>query len=209
MHDTSSPDSTSRFPSAISILMALILVVTLLTWIVPTGVYERVANDAIGKDVPVPGTYQLVESTPQSIFDALKAPIAGFYDPISYSANSIDVALFILVIGGFLGIVNATGAIETGIRSLVKRLSGREIWMIPILLGLFALGGSTYGMTEEALAFCPILIPVMVRAGYDALTGVALVLVGTGLGVAGSTINPFATVIASNAASVSFMDGFS
>lgn len=208
MVDRFKEDNTDKFPSAISILLVLIAIMSVLTWIVPSGSYERVFNETLGKNVPVPGTYQLVDATPQSIFDALKAPIVGFYEPIAYTANAIDVALFILVIGGFLGVVNATNAIETGIFSLMRRLVGREIWMIPILLGLFAIGGSTYGMTEEALAFCPILIPVMVRAGYDAITGVALVLIGTGLGVAGSTINPFATVIASNAASISFTEGF-
>ena len=109
----------------------------------------------------------------------------------------MDVALFILFLGGFLGVVNATGAIDTGIRSAMQRLEGREIWMIPILMTLFALGGTTYGMAEETLAFYVILIPIIIAAGYDAVTGVAVILIGSGIGVLGSTINPFATVIAS------------
>ncbi|CAN0602976.1 unnamed protein product, partial [Ectocarpus sp. 12 AP-2014] len=132
---------------------------------------------------------------------------AGFYDPDSYAANAIDVALFVLFLGGFLGVMNATGAIDTGIRSAMHRLEGREIWMIPILMTLFALGGTTYGMAEETLAFYAILIPVIISAGYDAVTGVAIILVGAGIGVLGSTINPFATVIAANAANIPFTDG--
>lgn len=135
------------------------------------------------------------------------APTSGFYNPDSYVANAIDVALFVLFLGGFLGVMNATGAIDTGIRSAMRRLEGRELWMIPILMTLFAFGGTTYGMAEETLAFYAILIPVIISAGYDAVTGVAIVMVGAGIGVLGSTINPFATVIAANAASIPFTDG--
>lgn len=135
------------------------------------------------------------------------APTAGFYDPDSYVANAIDVAMFILFLGGFLGVMNATGAIDTGIRSAMRHLKGHEIWMIPILMVLFAIGGTTYGMAEETLAFYAILIPVILAAGYDAVTGVAIILIGAGIGVLGSTINPFATVIAANAAGIPFTDG--
>ena len=117
------------------------------------------------------------------------------------------MALFVLFLGGFLGVMNATGAIDTGIRSAMRRLQGRELWMIPILMTLFAFGGTTYGMAEETLAFYAILIPVIISAGYDAVTGVAIVMIGAGIGVLGSTINPFATVIAANAASIPFTDG--
>jgi uncharacterized ion transporter superfamily protein YfcC len=201
------PKLDDRFPSAFTILFALIVIVAGLTWIVPAGRYERVANEALGKDTPVPGTYQTVPSEPQGILDALRAPIAGFYDPATYAANAIDVSLFVLVIGGFLGVVNRTGAINTGITAAMNRMVGREKWMIPILMALFAAGGTTYGMAEETLAFYAILIPVMIAAGYDAVTGVAIILIGAGIGVLGSTINPFATTIASNAAGIPFTDG--
>jgi uncharacterized ion transporter superfamily protein YfcC len=212
---TSSPDPhpdddailESRFPTAYSILFVLIILVAALTWIIPAGQYERVADEAVGRSVAVAGTYAEVPSNPQGIIDVLLAPTAGFYDPDSYAANAIDVALFVLFLGGFLGVVNATGAIDTGIRAAMTKMKGREIWMIPILMTLFALGGTTYGMAEETLAFYAILIPVMIAAGYDAVTGVAVILIGAGIGVLGSTINPFATVIASDAAGIPFTDG--
>ena len=200
-------DLSSRFPTAYSILFLLIILVAGLTWIIPAGQYERVMNDEIGREVAMPGTYEVVEASPQGIVEILMAPTAGFYDPDSYAANAIDVALFVLFLGGFLGVVNATGAIDTGIRSAMHRLEGREIWMIPILMVLFALGGTTYGMAEETLAFYAILIPIIIAAGYDSVTGVAIILIGAGIGVLGSTINPFATVIASNAAGIPFTDG--
>ncbi|SFO18562.1 Uncharacterized membrane protein YfcC, ion transporter superfamily [Roseovarius lutimaris] len=210
--DTQAPpnpeeQTSSRFPTAYTILFLLIILVAALTWIIPAGRYDRVMNDTVGKEIAVAGSYQEVDPNPQGFFDVMLAPGAGFYDPDSYAANAIDVALFVLFLGGFLGIVNATGAIDTGIRTVMHRLEGHEIWMIPIMMSLFALGGTTYGMAEETLAFYAILIPVMIAAGYDAVTGVAIILIGAGIGVLGSTINPFATVIAANAAGIPFTDG--
>lgn len=196
-----------RFPTAYTILFGLIVLVAGLTWIIPAGRFDRVENEAVGREIAVAGTYKTVEANPQGILDVLMAPVAGFYDPDSYAANAIDVALFVILLGGFLGVVNATGAIDTGIRRAMAKLKGREIWMIPILMSLFALGGTTYGMAEETLAFYGLLVPVMIAAGYDAVTGAAIILLGAGIGTLGSTINPFATVIASNAAGVAFTDG--
>ena len=143
------PPKGWRFPNAFTILIVLIIAVAALTWIIPSGQYTRVPSEALGKDVPVAGTYALTPGNPQGIVDVILAPIAGFYDPDSYAANAIDVALFVLIIGGFIGVVTATGAIDAGIRRAMVRLKGREMWMIPILMALFALGGTTYGMAEE------------------------------------------------------------
>jgi len=197
----------SRFPTAYTILFLLIIILAGLTWIIPAGKYDRVMNESVGREIAVAGTYKSVEANPQNFVDIMLAPTAGFYNPDSYAANAIDVALFVLFLGGFLGVVNATGSIDVGIKSAMRRMKGREIWMIPILMSLFALGGTTYGMAEETLAFYALLIPVMMVAGFDALTGVAIILIGAGIGTLGSTINPFATVIASNAAGIAFTDG--
>ena len=178
-----------------------------LTWIIPAGQYERALNPTLGQEAPVPGTYTVVEQSPQGFTDVLMAPIAGLYNPATGMANAVDVAVFVLVIGGFLAVVTKTGAIDAGIGWLLKKLEGREIWMIPILMAAFAAGGTSYGMAEESLAFYAIVLPVMIRAGYDALTGVAVIMLGAGIGTLGSTFNAFATVIASNAAGVPFTDG--
>ncbi len=196
-----------RFPSAFTILFVLIVLVAALTWIIPAGNYARVPSEALGKDVPVAGSYAPTDANPQGFFDVILAPIAGFYDPVGYTANAIDVSLFVLIIGGFIGVVTATGAVDAGIARAMVRLKGRENWMIPFLMALFALGGTTYGMAEETLAFYVLLIPVMIAAKYDALTAVAVILLGAGVGVLGSTINAFSTVIASDAAGVTFADG--
>jgi uncharacterized ion transporter superfamily protein YfcC len=206
----------SRFtlPSAYTILFILIVVAAIATWVIPAGTYELDADGA-----PLPGTYSEVEQKPSRILvDSVTAPINGLYGIEDETGNinyynsgslfgAIDVALFIIVIGGFLGVTMKTGAIQAGIGSLVRRLEGRERLMIPALMAVFALGGTTYGMAEESLAFYALVITVLIAAGYDALTGAAVVLLGCGIGTLGSTINPFATGIASEFAGVSISDG--
>jgi uncharacterized ion transporter superfamily protein YfcC len=196
-----------RFPTAYTILFGLIVLVAGLTWVVPAGQYDMVENDQLGKMIPVAGSYHEVEANPQGLTDIFMAPVAGFYDPGSYEASAIDVALFVLFIGGFLGVVAKTGAIDAGINRVTGKLKGREIWMIPILMTLFAVGGTVYGMAEETLAFYALIIPVIIAAGYDSLTAVAVIMLGAGIGTLGSTINPFATVIASDAAGIPFTEG--
>lgn len=204
---TSSAKPSFRFPTAYTILFVLIALVAAATWIIPAGQYDRVLNPELGREVPVPGTYKPVEPAPQGIVDVFIAPIAGFYDPDAETARAIDVALFVLIIGGFLGVVTRTGAIDAAIARAMVKLRGRENWMIPILMAFFAAGGTTYGMAEESLAFYGLLIPVMLAARYDSVVAVATILLGAGIGVLGSTINPFATVIAANAAGIPFTDG--
>ncbi len=204
--DTAAPRRL-RVPTAFTILFGLIVLMAALTWIVPAGQYERVVNPALERELPVAGTYAQTEANPQGIVDVIMAPIRGFYDPATNAANAIDVALFVLVIGGFIGVVTATGAINAGIERAMVALNGREKWMIPFLMALFAFGGTTYGMAEETLAFYMLLIPIMIAARYDAVTAVAIILLGAGVGVLGSTVNAFATVIASDAAGVPFTQG--
>lgn len=198
---------TFKFPSAYTILFILIAVVAGLSWIIPAGEYNMAMNAGLGKEVPVSGTYHAVAGNPQGIIDIFLAPIDGLYNHVTGQAGAIDVALFILIIGGFLGVVTKTGAIDAGIERVTYRLRGKEEWMIPILMALFAAGGTIYGMAEESLPFYTLLVPVMMAARFDPLVAAATVLLGAGIGTLGSTINPFATVIAANAAGIPFTSG--
>lgn len=196
-----------KFPTAYTILFSLIVIMAALTWVIPAGQYDLVHSAELGKDIPVAGTFHYIESNRQGIVDILMAPINGFYDHTTGQANAVDVAVFVLIIGAFIAVATKSGAIDAGIARSIAKLEGREKWIIPIIMGLLAVGGTTYGMAEETLAFYAIVIPVMIATGYDALTGVAIVMVGAGIGVLGSTINPFSTVIAANAAGINFIDG--
>jgi len=184
-----------KMPTAYSILFTIIIIVAILTWIVPAGQY---AYTETGE--PIAGTYTRTIPNGQGIKDVLLAPFQGLYD-------AIDIALFILMVGGFLGVVMKTGAISAGISGVIAKLHGREKYMIPILMTVFALGGTTFGMAEETIAFYPLLLPVFIAAGYDAVTAVSVILLGAGAGVLGSTVNPFATGIASGFAGISLGDG--
>lgn len=184
-----------RMPTAYTILFILLILVAASTWLIPAGSYAHGEDGA-----PAAGTYHQVEQQPQGPGDVILASFEGFYD-------AVDVALFILMVGGFLGVVMKTGAIDAGVSRVVGALGGKEILLIPVLMILFSLGGTSFGMWEETMAFYPLLIPVFISAGYDALVGIAVVLLGSGAGVLASTVNPFATGIASGFAGVSLGDG--
>jgi len=186
--------SKFQMPTAYTILFLLIIIVAISTWFIPSGAYEYVDG------VPTAGTYHAVEQNPQGIGAVLKAAFSGFYD-------AVDVCVFILMVGGFLGVVMKTGAIDAGVSNVIQLLGGREKWLIPILMLLFGLGGTTYGMWEETMAFYPLLIPVFLAAGYDAVVGISVILLGAGAGVIASTVNPFATGIAAGFAGVSLGEG--
>ena len=127
-----------------------------------------------------------------SFAQTLMAPVLGF-------ADAIDICLFVLVLGAFLKVVNKTEAIEDGIEVLVRKLKGRELLLIPVLMFIFSIGGTTYGMLEETVGFYAILAVAMVAAGMDTIVSSAVVLLGAGSGVLGSTVNPFAVGVAVDA----------
>jgi len=181
-------------PTAYTILFLLIILVAVATWFIPAGSYVYVDG------VPQTGTYHPVAPAPQGAGAVLTAAFKGFFD-------AVDVCLFILAVGGFLSVVMKTGAVDAGVGSVIRRLGGREKWLIPILMLLFGLGGTTFGMWEETMAFYPLLLPVFLAAGYDAVVGIAVILLGAGAGVLASTVNPFATGIAAGFAGVSLGEG--
>ena len=185
-----------RMPTAYTILIILLILVAAATWLIPAGAYDREGKE----QTPVAGSYHQVEQQPQGAGDVILASFQGFYD-------AVDVALFILMVGGFLGVVMKTGAIDAGVSNVIRLLGGKEVFLIPVLMILFSLGGTSFGMWEETMAFYPLLIPVFIAAGYDALVGISVVLLGRGTGVLASTVNPFATGIASGFAGVSLGDG--
>ena len=121
---------------------------------------------------------------PASLADFVMAPITGLND-------AIDIAIFVLLIGGFLGVTTKTGALDAGIGNVVAKLKGKELILIPVLMFLFSLGGTSFGMAEETIAFTALVTTTMIIAGFDPLVSVATLILGAGCGVLGSTVNPF------------------
>ena len=172
-----------RSLSTFAILIVVLLLVSAATWLASGQTYTDAET---GEQVAVVGA---------SLSDILMAPIGGWHD-------AGDVIGFVFCLGAFLSILNATGALETGIHVLVKKLHGKELALVWILMFLFSVGGTTYGMGEETVGFYILLAATMMAAGFDPLVGAATVLLGAGSGVLGSTINPFATGAAVAAAGV-------
>ena len=152
-------------PSSFTILLALLAIVAVITVIV---------SGTSGGEV-----------TAARLSDFCTAPILGF-------ADALPVCLFVMILGGFLGMMTETGALDNGIAVLVQKLKGNEIMLIPVLMLIFSLGGTTYGMCEETVPFYALLAATMMAAGFDPMVGAATVLLGAGCGCLGSTVNPFA-----------------
>lgn len=185
-----------KLPTSFTTLMIITFAIAILTFIIPAGQYSYEEDGT----TPIAGTYQPVESNPQGVWDVFAAPIHGFF-------NAIDIVIFVLVLGGCLGIVFETKAIDAGLSKVIIKLKGKERLMIPILMIICAIGGATYGMAEETIAFYPIIVPILLLAGYDVVTAVMVIFLGAGIGVAGGITNPFSVGIASNLAGLSIGDG--
>ena len=159
--------------SAFSIILVLIVLLGVLTHFLPTA--EFIDNQIVNGSGVVKAT----------LANILMSPVEGF-------ADAIDVCIFVFILGGFLNIIQKTGALETGVKVLVQKLKGKELILIPILMFVFSVGGTTYGMLEETVGFYALLAATMVAAGMDTIVASAVVLLGAGTGVLGSTVNPFA-----------------
>jgi uncharacterized ion transporter superfamily protein YfcC len=122
-------------------------------------------------------------------------------------AGAVQVFFFVLAIGAFITVTIKTGALDAGIGRITNRFRKRGLLLIVILAVIFSLGGTTYGMAEETLGFYAIILPVIIALGYDRLVGVGIIMVGAGVGTLASTVNPFATGVASDAAGVALGDG--
>lgn len=161
---------------------------------------DKFTDGSIYKPVAIPGTYEEIESNPQGIFDVILAPVEGVYE-------TVDIMLFVLIIGGIIGLLNSSGAFDAGFAALSRATKGREFILIIVVTFLIAMGGTSFGLAEETIALYPILVPVFMLAGYDALVCIAALYMGSSIGTMFSTVNPFSSVIASNAAGISFTNG--
>jgi len=189
-----------KIPHTYTIIFFIVLFMAVLTWVVPSGQFERVEGEA-GKMVVVPGSYQHVESNPQDVMDFFTAPVRGIID-------AAEIIGFVLIVGGAFGVIARTGAIEAGIAQAIRIFGGKEIVIIPIAMILFGLGGTTFGMCEETLPFYMVFIPLMMALGYDSLTGLAIVYIGAATGTLASTVNPFSVGIAQGIAELAPGSGF-
>lgn len=163
---------------------------------------DKFTSGALNKPVSVPGTYQRLEQHPMGVADITRAMTQG-------TVEAADVIVFILVLGGLIGVVRKTGAFESGLMAMTKKTKGREFLLVLTVSLLMVLGGTTCGLEEEAVAFYPILVPIFIAMGYDSIVCVGAIFLAGSVGTTFSTINPFSSVIASNAAGIQFTEGIS
>ena len=183
-----------KVPHTLVIVTAILVLVAIATWIIPAGTYERVVND-LGNTVVVNDSFSYVESTPQGLFSLLQAPIHGI-------VGAAEIIAFLFIVSGSIAIITKTRAIDAGITNAVKSFKGKELLMIPVIMGLFSLGGAVFGMTEEAIPFIAMLIPLCLALGYDSIMAMALSYMGCIVGFATAMLNPFSVGIAQSIAQV-------
>ncbi|PSV47528.1 YfcC family protein [Photobacterium indicum] len=161
---------------------------------------EQFVNGVIRKPIAIPDTYQQVEQSPKGLLDVAVSIVEG-------TIEGADIIVFILILGGMIGVINKTGAFDAGLISLSEKTKGREFLFVALVCIVMALGGTTCGLEEEAVAFYPILVPIFLALGFDSIVCVGAIFLAASIGTAFSTINPFSVVIASNAAGISFTEG--
>jgi len=205
-----------NFPSAFTVLAIVALAVWALAFIIPSGQYE------LKDGAPVPGTYKEV-AAPQDfgerVSDLFLSPVNGLYGVQDAETNAVaadasgalfgaaGVFMFVLAIGAFITVMFATGALDRGIARLAHRTRDRGWLLIVAIMAVFSLLGTVEGMAEETLGFYALIVPLMLALGYDRMVAAAVILVGAGVGVMGSTVNPFSIGVASGFADVSIGDG--
>lgn len=185
-------------PHVYILLWALILLFALLSYIIPAGSFEMTA--AGGREVIDPETFQYTEKTPVSMMQFLTALPRGMQ-------QSAQIVFLIFVVGGSFAVLQETRAIDAGIGRLTRALKDKAILLIPLMMILFSLGAAAFGMLEELIVFIPIFISVMLAAGYDSITGTAIVLASSGIGFAGAFANPFTVQVSQSIAEVPALSG--
>lgn len=188
-----------KVPHTLVIIAAIIMIVSIATYLIPGGAYETVVNEA-GKKVVVDGTFKYTESQPQNLFKVLQAPIQGIVD-------GAEIIAFLFIVGGAFNLIAETKAINFGIIRIVNLFKGKEILLLPIIIFLFSLGGATFGMSEEAVPFISILAPLTLALGYDSIVAVAITYLACILGFSSAMLNPFTVGIAQSIAGIQLYSG--
>ncbi|ATH10361.1 YfcC family protein [Borreliella burgdorferi] len=197
-----------KMPSSFTIIFSLIVFVTILTYVIPAGKFDKEfkqMGDGSKREIIVAGTYQYVDRGSRGFLHPIMTILTAMSKGMEHA---VEVIVFVLIVGGAYGIIMKTGAIDVGIYFLIKKLGHKDKLLIPLLMFIFSIGGTVTGMSEETLPFYFVMIPLIVALGYDSLVGAAIIALGAGVGTMASTVNPFATGIASAIASISLQDGF-
>ena len=194
-----------RLPHTLILIYLMVVLTVVATWIVPGGEYQRVEKQVESKTltVPVPGSYQRIDSRPQGLGGLFVSPVRGFID-----AAAIIAILFI--VGGAFNVIQQTGAIAGVIHNITfafGRNKALRVLLIPTVMIIFSIGGGVWGMCEETMPFILIFVPLALSLGYDTIVGVAMPFLGAAAGFAGAFFNPFTVGIAQGIAGLPMYSG--
>lgn len=182
-----------HMPHTYALIVCFILLAFVMTFIIPSGAYDRVTNPETGVEMVDPETYHSVDAANLKPFDIALAIPKGL-EQAGY------IIFFIFIIAGAFQIVTATGAIEAGIKRLAVKLQGKEVLAIVMFMFVFSIGGATIGMSQETVIFIPIAIMLARSIGYDAIVGFAMVSLGAQVGFHSGWLNPFTVAVAQDVA---------
>ena len=187
-------------PHPYIVIFGLIALVTAMTWIIPSGSFDRVYNEAVGRTLVVPGTFHLVEHTPVGIPRMLMA----IYDGM---VNAADIVFFTFFSYGFMVLLIKIGAFDSGVGALLRKLETKVHWAMPLIAIAFSFTGFAFGLWEEVYGFIPVCMAISVALGYDPFYGVIAVIGGMSTGYAPAAINPYTVAIAQSIAELPLFSG--
>lgn len=191
-----------RFPHTLTIIMLIMIALIACTWFIQAGEYERMEKG--GRMVLIPGTYHEINSNPQGVKAMLTAPIKGF-------VSAAQIIGFCLIVGGAFGLLNKTGAISSGLASILnmsKKKPRYRKFVVPLIMIFFSLAGATFGMSESVIVFIMITIPLAIALGYDSIVGISMSFMAAGTGFAAAITNPFNIGVAQMIAEVPMFSGW-
>ncbi len=189
-----------KVPSPILILVCVIVLCAIASYVIPAGVYERVKDVNTGKMVVDPSTFHFVTQNPTGFLDFFTAINKGF-------KGGISIIAFLFMVGGSLGILAKTGAIVAGLSTLVKKMRGHSILMIPVLMVTLATFSTLAGCNEEYLAFTPLVVSAALALGFDSLTALGILFCSVAAGYGAGITQPFSVGVAQGIAGVPIFSG--
>lgn len=187
-------------PNPIVIIICIILVSALASYIVPAGVFDRVVDPNSGRTVVDPSSFQYTEQNPTGFFDLFKSLTLGLQ-------SAGDIIAFLFIIGGAFGVMEATGAIKSAMGTLVLKMRGKELLLVPVCMLIFSCGSAFAANEEEYLAFLPLILSICLAMGFDSLTALGIVFGSTGAGIASGCTNAFTVGVAQGIAGLPVFSG--
>lgn len=194
-----------KLPDTYVIVAVIVLITAILSWVVPPGAYDYEEVDINGtmRNIAIDGTFHYIDKAETTS----TGPLSFFASFYRGCVKAADVIFIIFTCAGSFGVLVKTGAFHAGIGSLLRKLGNKEILLVPILMAVFAAGGSMFGMLSEFYGFIPLIVGLGVAMGYDAMYGFAIIVLGEYIGFMGATLNPYTVGVAQAIAGVPMYSG--